>query len=464
MKRLVFISALLASAAAFAASAPTARFGDLGMNAQVVTNVDFSGLAVEETDPSFSQWTNGTAVLYGPLKLHQSAGGLDTSVEITTNGVSGWKFSSTGYGAGYWVQWGFDWYDVLTSESDPTVSSWAKQSTKPSYTWSEISSKPTFATVATSGSYNDLSGKPSIPSAASIASISQSVATVVSYLQGDDAKVVITNYDSASVIPSASFQQKISEGGTNYWKTIWNELARWNWFLPIIRDETNALWNALGGKADCAWGFYESHTGEYAPDDYTWISSPKIAIAGGLAYRRTVTSEGAVWVLESNGLVTETGGVATNGYFKIADDEGNQLFSIVKGNKRTVGADASGCSIVSGYTPTKIQITYSVASDAHPTLYICESLSNQVWKAETDPDCIANVSWPGNTSGAYVAQVQGKTALPSMFVKAEYEVGGETYIKNVAPISADGGILCTDGIHKVRPVYNNGTVTWEVVQ
>ena len=42
--------------------------------------------------------------------------------------------------------------------------------------------------------------------------------------------------------------------------------------------------------------------------------------------------------------------------------------------------------------------------------------------------------------------------------------GGETYIKNVAPISVGGGILCTDGIHKVRPVYNNGTITWQVVQ
>ena len=51
-----------------------------------------------------------------------------------------------------------------------------------------------------------------------------------------------------------------------------------------------------------------------------------------------------------------------------------------------------------------------------------------------------------------------------MFVKAEYEVGGETYIKNAAPISAEGGILCTDGIHKVRPVYSGGSITWEVVQ
>jgi hypothetical protein len=39
-----------------------------------------------------------------------------------------------------------------------------------SYAWSAITGKPSFATVATSGSYNDLSNKPSIPSIAGLAS------------------------------------------------------------------------------------------------------------------------------------------------------------------------------------------------------------------------------------------------------------------------------------------------------
>ena len=74
-------------------------------------------------------------------------------------------------------------------ETDPTVPSWAKQPTKPTYSYSEITNKPTIptktsdltndgsdgtstyvegddlATVATSGSYNDLSDKPTIPAA-----------------------------------------------------------------------------------------------------------------------------------------------------------------------------------------------------------------------------------------------------------------------------------------------------------
>lgn len=49
------------------------------------------------------------------------------------------------------------------TESDPTVPAWAKESSKPSYSYNEITDKPDFATVATSGDYDDLSNKPTIP-------------------------------------------------------------------------------------------------------------------------------------------------------------------------------------------------------------------------------------------------------------------------------------------------------------
>ena len=48
---------------------------------------------------------------------------------------------------------------------DASVPSWAKQNTKPSYAANEISG---LATVATSGSYNDLTNKPTIPAALNV--------------------------------------------------------------------------------------------------------------------------------------------------------------------------------------------------------------------------------------------------------------------------------------------------------
>ena len=62
------------------------------------------------------------------------------------------------------------------------------------------------------------------------------------------------------------------------------------------------------------------------------------------------------------------------------------------------------------------------------------------WKAETDADCIGTVTWTGS-SGAYVATVHPKLAYPSMFIRATYMVGGETYIKNNAPVKMDSIIL-----------------------
>ena len=45
----------------------------------------------------------------------------------------------------------------------------------------------------------------------------------------------------------------------------------------------------------------------------------------------------------------------------------------------------------------------------------------------------------------------------------EYLQEGGTKIVYTAPIDVTPGILCTDGIHKARPVYSNGNITWEVV-
>lgn len=61
-------------------------------------------------------------------------------------------------------------YITSYTESDPTVPTWAKQANKPSYAYSEISGTPSLAAVATSGSYNDLTNKPTIPSVAGLAS------------------------------------------------------------------------------------------------------------------------------------------------------------------------------------------------------------------------------------------------------------------------------------------------------
>lgn len=66
--------------------------------------------------------------------------------------------------------------ELATVDAIPTTMAWGSITGAPATatrwpSWSEVTSKPSFATVATSGSYNDLSNKPSIPSAETAATI-----------------------------------------------------------------------------------------------------------------------------------------------------------------------------------------------------------------------------------------------------------------------------------------------------
>lgn len=310
----------------------------------------------------------------------------------------------------------------------------------------------------------DTSSQSGIVRRSELAPISSDIDTIAASLNAENARFVSTNYNSNVHLPEAYVEVKIDGS----WLTIWSEMTRWNWltstYLPGNFYTKTQVDSALADKADRAWGFYDSHSGAYAPDGYTWVSSPHVAIAGGLAYQRYVTSNGAIWVLESNGMVAQTGGL-TNGFFRLSDDAGDTLFEIVRGDKRTIGATANAVTATQVMGVTHLYITYNVVAAEHPTLQVADSLDSPVpWYAEDNASCPVNVEWTGY-SGAHVAEIWPKSnSTTSLFAKAEYEIGGETYIKNTAPVSVDGGIYCTDGVHKVRPVYNNGSITWEVVQ
>ena len=82
---------------------------------------------------------------------------------------------------------------ALQNETDPTVPSWAKQSSKPSYTAQEVGALPA-NTPLFSGSYNDLSDKPTIPD-----------------VSGKADKVVVVD---ASTLPASLDPNKVYQLGT----------------------------------------------------------------------------------------------------------------------------------------------------------------------------------------------------------------------------------------------------------
>lgn len=272
--------------------------------------------------------------------------------------------------------------------------------------------------------------------AAEALDLASDVATLV---YGDDCQLVSTNYNSATKMPSLFLRFKIKDEATGemVWYKVWDELTRFNYiidqYLPTNYYNKVQMDAELEQKADRAWGHYDSSTGNYAPEGFTWVSSPSIAIAGGLAYQRVVTTEGAVWVLESNGMTTFTGG-ETNGYFRISDDKGNAIFEITKGTEKVVGATAGLVRTENQSDITHLFITYNVQSSEPPKLEICRDLKAKDWKLQDDEGCAANVTWTGS-SGAWIAEVWGKQPEPRLFVQGTYKQGAKDIIKNAAPVA-----------------------------
>lgn len=266
--------------------------------------------------------------------------------------------------------------------------------------------------------------------------LANDVATLV---YGDDCQLVSTNYNSVTKLPSLFLRFKIKDEATGdmVWYKVWDEMTRWNWFmdtyLPSNHYTKAEINTALESKADRAWGHYDSQTGNYAPDGFTWVSSKNIAIAGGLAYQRILTTEGAVWVLESHGTTVYTGG-ETNGFFRISDDKGNAIFEITKGTEQVVGATAGQVRVFKDGDISHLYIPYNVVSTKPPKIEVCRDLTTNDWKAEDSADCPAVVKWTGS-SGAYVAEVYGKQPEIKLFVRASYVKGSRDVIKNSAPIS-----------------------------
>lgn len=355
--------------------------------------------------------------------------------------------------------------NFVTAESDPTVPEWAKATTKPSYTWGEIASKPSFATVATSGSYNDLSNKPTIPTvpanvsafnndAGYLTSFTESDPTVSSWakaaqkptytasevgaataadvyrlIAGTNVVLVVTNYNSQTHAPAMKLQHLDTDSGQ--YVTYWDETRRHGMTLTNAMNYTDAQ---IETRAPKAWSGTTSGLGAEAPAGVTWISTPETVIAGGYEYEKVVTSAGAVWILTSNGLST---GATTNSFFRVSASDGTELFSIEKTDSYLIGVNPGGITR-SGNTVT---VPVNVVGNAHPYIRATTNLVDAVWTKEDENgfSCPwATVSWSG-TTGAYVATIT--CSQPAAFFYFEYMVEGVAKIKNSAKTEMTGGII-----------------------
>lgn len=254
------------------------------------------------------------------------------------------------------------------------------------------------------------------------------------YLNAEDARFVSTNYDSKVRLPEAYFEIKLPSGE---WARMWSEMTRWNWFLDgIYSPFTNSTAAALSTKGEKEWGFFDAATGAPAPDGFLWVSMPRIAICAGAAYQRIAEAQGAYWVLESNGMVAELSGT-TNGFFRIVDDEGKPQFEIVKGDKMTVYAAPS--TFTSSIMGVKhYHVTYKVQNAAEaPKAEFKRNLPDEGWLREGEAGCPCNVSWTKRDDSTYECEWWPIGNEPRMFMQAAFQVGGETRIRQIAPVEME---------------------------
>lgn len=264
------------------------------------------------------------------------------------------------------------------------------------------------------------------------------------YWDGDDVRLTVTNYYGSLGTPSLYLEQKMpaDEGHDAPWfKSVWDERTRWNAFMPAWDELTNSV-------ADRAWGVYDSSTGGFSPDGLLQLSQDEIMISGGMSWQKTVTAGGcACWILKATTPTTFSGRLE-DGFFRILDADGSPLFEIVKGDKRIVPATASDLSVDGGV----MTVRYNVEAAEHPVMEVCADLKAAAWQAE-DAATVARVSWSGS-SGAWVATVTPVGAPSSMFARATYEAGGNTYIRNHVAVSTDrvviGGIEYTVTVETVN--------------
>ena len=342
------------------------------------------------------------------------------------------------------------------TESDPTISAWAKAASKPTYTADEVG-------AVSSNKIEEVRQDN--------AQTRQIVTTWENFLDGSNVVFSITNYLSGSYNLDAA-KLRILELRDGAYQEVYNSrdeiLLHIDDFsnryvrvaLDAVVDEVAAR---LASKADRDWGKYTSAGGE-APSNTVYMTAPNTVFAGGLEYERVAVGEGTICVLTTRGAPVWTQG--DEGTFKFQDDGGTNYFGFAKTDSYTIGANTDGITVQGGM----VTLTYNITMSGRPCVWYKSSLSSGAWEQLNLPDGSAvsgashAVTWEANPDpGTQVCYINVGNA-PSGFFRATVEVAGEAKFMTNMPADLSGGIISTNtatGVNGVvKPSFNGSSVIW----
>ena len=410
---------------------------------------------------------NVDGVSTNSLTITEQKNETNVVAKVTTKGVEfNAYWTQVSEGAGYWVFTPFSlaWHDILTSESDPTVPSWAKATTKPTYKASEVGaySSSDGQNLASKVTANETAIAKKAEKS-DLDTVTAVVQTWESFLDGSNVVFSITNYISGAYSNDTA-KLRILELRDGEYVEVYNSRTEITNHLEKAKAEiTTDMDEALEAKADKAWGKYTSAGGE-APSNTVYMTAPNTVFAGGMEYQRVAVGEGGVCVLVTKGAPVWTQG--DEGVFKFQDDGGTNYFGFAKTDSYTVGADTDGISV----SDNIVTLTYNVTMSGVPVIWYTPSLTAPItWEQLNLPDGTAvegaskAVSWEASPdAGTEVCYINCYEAQG--FFKATIEVAGSAKFMTNMPADLSGGILCTDGAHKVKVDYNNGNPKLVVVE
>ncbi len=445
----------LAALAAYAASVDKAKVGDLGMDAEVVTDVDLEGLGVAESDPLFAA-AAGTGMT---VNAYVAVKDTDVATHFPKKTHAGLKITEKGVDA--------DWR--YTSDNG-SFTGGTFLNTPFSFLWTDIPILVTNTELRTKGGTAVTAKMVGAYPLADGNSIAETVRQWDGYWGGSNVYWEVTNYIGSAEIPKLRLLELHGEGADAQYREVWNDTRR----IEILEGSIGsnyvgiaALKEELKRYAPTAWGCYTDRGDTNVVAETTWMANPQTVFAGGTEYQRVAVGDGAICVLTTKGAPTYTAGEA--GTFRFQDAGGTNYFGFSKSDSYTIGCNTDGISVG---TDGLVTLTYNaiMADDTFPVVYYAASL-NGGWEQLNDVDGSAAdgasipVTW-GTEGTAYKAYVNlSGVAAKTGFFRAETSVAGGAIFETNMRARLDGGIECVNtanGIAGViRPKYDGTTVKWE---